>query len=160
MQWTPDRNAGFSTADFEQLYLPPIMDPVYGYQAVNVEAQRRNPGSFLHWMRRMIDARSRHPQLALGSYSRAGRGEPGDPRLRAGAVRRRRRDRSCAWPTCRRQAQPVEVPLQEYDGRVPVELLGKVEFPRIGELPYLLTLPPHGFFWFELGQLDTRAGPW
>ena len=89
MQWTPDRNAGFSTADFEPLYLPPLMDPVYGYQAVNVEAERRNPGSFLHWLRRMIASRKRHPQLALGSYTLDPRVEPVDPGLPAGTVRGR-----------------------------------------------------------------------
>ena len=84
MQWTPDRNAGFSTSDFEQLYLPPIMDPVYGYQAVNVEAQRRNPGSFLHWVRRMLDARSAAPAAGDGGL-RAGDGDqPGGVRVRAG----------------------------------------------------------------------------
>ena len=92
MQWTPDRNAGFSTADFEQLYLPPLMDPVYGYQAVNVEAERRNPGSFLHWLRRMIASRKRHPQLALGSYTLDPRVEPVDPRLPPRTVRGRSGD--------------------------------------------------------------------
>jgi maltose alpha-D-glucosyltransferase/alpha-amylase len=149
MQWTPDRNAGFSASDFEQLYLPPIMDPVYGYQAVNVEAQRRNPGSFLHWIRRMIDARSRHPQLAIGSY------EMVPVHNQAVFVYVRGPADYGANPilcvaNLSRQAQPVEVPLEQYNGRTPVELLGKVAFPPIGELTYLLTLPPHGFLWFEL----------
>ena len=67
MQWTPDRNGGFSRADFAQLYLPPLMDPVYGYQAVNVEAERRDPSSFLHWLRRMLAVRRQYPQFATGT---------------------------------------------------------------------------------------------
>ena len=68
MQWTPDRNGGFSRRDPQRLYLPPIMDPIYGYQSLNVEAQQRNPGSLLHWTRRMIEIRKRHPVFGLGSY--------------------------------------------------------------------------------------------
>jgi maltose alpha-D-glucosyltransferase/alpha-amylase len=149
MQWSPDRNAGFSGADFEQLYLPPIMDPVYGFQAVNVEAQRRNPGSFLHWIRRMIDARSRHPQLAIGAYEMVPVSNPAVFVYVRGPADYGANPILCV-ANLSRQAQPVEVPLSRYNGRTPIELLGKVAFPRIGELTYLLTLPPHGFFWFEL----------
>jgi maltose alpha-D-glucosyltransferase/alpha-amylase len=149
MQWAPDRNAGFSASDFEQLYLPPIMDPVYGFQAVNVEAQRRNPGSFLHWIRRMIDARSRHPQLAIGSYEMVPVSNPAVYVYVRGPADYGANPILCV-ANLSRQAQPVEVPLPQYNGRTPVELLGKVAFPPIGELTYLLTLPPHGFFWFEL----------
>ncbi len=149
MQWTPDRNAGFSSSDFEQLYLPPIMDPVYGYQAVNVESQRRNPGSFLHWVRRMLDARSRHPQLALGTYEHVQVSNPAVFVYVRGEVEGGENPILCV-ANLSRQAQPVEVPLRQHDGRTPVELLGKVAFPAIGELTYMLTLPPHGFFWFEL----------
>jgi maltose alpha-D-glucosyltransferase/alpha-amylase len=149
MQWTPDRNAGFSTADFEQLYLPPLMDPVYGYQALNVEGQRRNAGSFLHWIRRMLDARSRHPQLALGSFRAMEVSNPAMFVYVRGPASYGANPVLCV-ANLARQAQYAEVPLQEYAGRTPIELLGKVPFPRVGELTYLLTLPPHGFFWFEL----------
>jgi maltose alpha-D-glucosyltransferase/alpha-amylase len=149
MQWTPDRNAGFSTSDFEQLYLPPIMDPVYGYQAVNVESQRRNAGSFLQWIRRIIAARKRHPQMALGSYTSLPVANTAILAYLRGPCEGGPETILCV-ANLSRAAQPAEVPLQDYDGRVPVELLGRVEFPRIGHLPYLLTLPPNGFFWFEL----------
>ena len=149
MQWTPDRNAGFSTADFEQLYLPTIMDPVYGFQAVNVEAQRRNPGSFLHWIRRMIGSRKRHPQLALGSYTELPVANTAILAYLRGPCEGGPETILCV-ANLSRAAQPAEIPLQHYDGRVPVELLGRVEFPPIGQLPYLLTLPPNGFLWFEL----------
>jgi maltose alpha-D-glucosyltransferase/alpha-amylase len=149
MQWTPDRNAGFSTADFEQLYLPPLMDPVYGFSAVNVEAERRNPGSFLHWVRRMVASRKRHPQLALGSYSPVAVSNPAILAFLRGPCDGGPETILCV-ANLSRAAQPAEIPLQQFDGLTPVELQGRVEFPRIGELPYLLTLPPHGFFWFEL----------
>jgi maltose alpha-D-glucosyltransferase/alpha-amylase len=149
MQWSPDRNAGFSRADFEELYLPPIMDPVYGYQAVNVEAERRNPGSFLNWLRRMIASRKRHPQLALGSYTPLPVANTSILAFLRGPCEGGPETILCV-ANLSRAAQPAEIPLQDYAGLTPVELQGRVEFPRIGELPYLLTLPPHGFFWFEL----------
>jgi maltose alpha-D-glucosyltransferase/alpha-amylase len=149
MQWTPDRNAGFSKADFEALYLPPLMDPVYGYQAVNVEAERRNPGSFLNWLRRMIASRKRHPQLALGSYTSIPVSNQSILAFLRGPCEGGPETILCV-ANLSRAAQPAEIPLQEFNGLSPVELQGRVEFPRIGELPYLLTLPPHGFIWFEL----------
>jgi maltose alpha-D-glucosyltransferase/alpha-amylase len=149
MQWTPDRNAGFSTADFQELYLPPIMDPVYGYQAVNVERQRRNPGSFLQWLRRMIASRKRHPQLALGSYTPLPVSNPAILAFLRGPCEGGPETILCV-ANLSRAAQPAEIPLQVFNGLTPVELQGRVEFPHIGELPYLLTLPPHGFLWFEL----------
>ena len=149
MQWTPDRNAGFSKADFEALYLPPLMDPVYGYQAVNVEAERRNPGSFLNWLRRMIASRKRHPQLALGSYTSIPVSNQSILAFLRGPCEGGPETILCV-ANLSRAAQPAEIPLQEFNGLTPVELQGRVEFPRIGELPYLLTLPPHGFIWFEL----------
>ena len=156
MQWSPDRNAGFSRADPQRLYLPPIMDPVYGYQAVNVEAQERDPGSLLNWTKRM---------LAVRKTSHAfGRGTPRVPAARATArcsptCASTATKRSCASPTSSRAAQPVELDLQRFKGRVPVELLGRTSFPPIGELPYLLTLPAHGFYWFRLAA-DAEAPDW
>jgi maltose alpha-D-glucosyltransferase/alpha-amylase len=155
MQWTPDRNGGFSTADFAQLYLPALMDPVYGYQAVNVESQLRNPGSFLHWVQRMIQARKQHPVFGTGSF------EALDVANEAVLVflRRQERDDSAddivlCVNNLSKVAQPVEIDLSMLAGKQPVELFGRVEFPPVGELPYFVTLPPYGFYWFSL--VDER----
>ena len=151
MQWTPDRNGGFSTADFAQLYLPALMDPVYGYQSVNVESQLRNPGSFLHWVQRMIQARKQHPVFGTGSF------EALDVANEAVLVflRRQERDDSAddvvlCVNNLSKVAQPVEIDLSMLAGKQPVELFGRVEFPPVGELPYFVTLPPYGFYWFSL----------
>jgi maltose alpha-D-glucosyltransferase/alpha-amylase len=146
MQWTPDRNAGFSTADPARLYLPIIMDPVYGYQALNVEAQLRSTTSLLHWTRNMIHVRKRHPTFGVGTYSELGSSNPSVLAF----VREFGDDRVLCVNNLSRFPQPVELDLRRFEGRVPVELTGGVHFPRIGELPYLLALPGHGFFWFLL----------
>ncbi|MET0332829.1 MAG: putative maltokinase, partial [Rhizobacter sp.] len=151
MQWSPDRNAGFSRADPQRLYLPPIMDAIYGYEAVNVESQLRDPSSLLHWMRRMLAVRA--------SSQAFGRGEllflkPGNRKVLAYLRTFRNHDGSEEVILCvanlARSAQPVELDLSAYRGRVPVELLGRTAFPPVGELPYMLTLPKHGFYWFGL----------
>ncbi|HZB97147.1 MAG TPA: maltose alpha-D-glucosyltransferase [Candidatus Sulfotelmatobacter sp.] len=150
MQWTGDRNGGFSRADFAQLYLPPLMDPVYGYQSVNVEAQRRSESSLLHWMRRFIGVRKRWPVFGLGSFEALPAANPSVfafLRFHEGAV-------VLCVNNLSRFAQPVELDMRRFNGVTPVELLGKVRFPRIGELPYLLTLAPHGFYWFSLENID------
>jgi maltose alpha-D-glucosyltransferase/alpha-amylase len=157
MQWTPDRNGGFSRADFARLYLPPLMDPVYGYQAVNVEGEMRDPSSFLHWMRRMLEVRRQHPLFGTGTFEVL---EAGNPSVLAYA---REEDPAsggapdvvmCAY-NLSKLAQPVELLLQRWAGKTPVELLGRVPFPKIGELPYFLTLAPYGFFWFQLTDAAT-----
>jgi maltose alpha-D-glucosyltransferase/alpha-amylase len=148
MQWTGDRNGGFSRADFAALYLPPLMDPVYGYQAVNVEAQLRTPTSFLRWLRRFIALRKEHPVFGLGTY------EPqaaDNPRVFA-HVRRYEEDIVLCVHNLARSAQPVQLDLGQFEGLVPEEMLGRTRFPRIGSLPYLLTLAPRGFYWFRLVQ--------
>lgn len=147
MQWTPDRNAGFSKADFAQLYLPPLMDPVYGYQAVNVEAMQRDAGSFLHWMQRVLQVRRQHGDvLGLGSLEILSAENPS-----VLAFLRQLGDRiMLCVNNLSRFAQPVELQLARLSGKMPVELFGRVPFPPIGELPYLLTLGGHGFYWFEL----------
>jgi maltose alpha-D-glucosyltransferase / alpha-amylase len=148
MHWTGDRNAGFSKADFHQLYLPPLMDPVYGYPAVNVEAQLRTPTSRLRWLRRLIELRKQHPVFGLGTYE----GLPtSNPRVFA-HVRMYEDDVVLAVHNMARSAQAVELDLSRFAGRVPVEMFGHSRFPRIGELPYLLTLGPRGFFWFQLQE--------
>jgi maltose alpha-D-glucosyltransferase/alpha-amylase len=146
MQWTSDRNGGFSRADFAQLYLPPLMDPVYGYQAVNVEAQLRTATSLLRWVHRFIALRKEHPVFGFGRYIPL---EPSNPRIFA-HVREFEDDLVLCVHNVARSAQAVELDLSAYEGRHPVELFGRSRFPRIGELPYLLTLAPRGFFWFEL----------
>jgi maltose alpha-D-glucosyltransferase/alpha-amylase len=163
MQWSPDRNAGFSKADFAQMYLPPIMDPVYGYQSVNVEAQLRNPSSQLHWMKRMLEVRKQHPVFGIGTFEVVSAENPsvlayvrampeeaaGSDVVDAQGVRRSAESVLCVC-NLSRMAQPAELPLQRWQGKVPVELLGRVRFPPIGELPYFITLAPYGFYWFEL----------
>jgi maltose alpha-D-glucosyltransferase/alpha-amylase len=146
MQWTGDRNGGFSRADFAQLYLPPLMDPVWGFQACNVEAQLRTPTSFLRWMHRFIALRKQHPVFGLGSYMPL----PTDnPRIFA-HVRQYEDDVVLCVHNLARSAQPVQLDLSLFRGRVPEEMFGRTSFPAIGELPYLLTLAPRGFFWFDL----------
>jgi glycosidase len=220
MQWSPDRNGGFSSADFAQLYLPPVMDPVYGFSAVNVEAQQRNPSSFLHWLRRMLVQRRALPVLGSGdmevlqcpnpsvlAYVRSGEvadishegagddaGEPGAdggvPRIAAPAgwvpgatgphgldgapwlastsrtvpagnegeeeAVRRVQSVLCVH-NLSRFAQPAELQLGKWAGCTPLEVLGRVPFPVVGEEPYTVTLGPHGVLWFDLSE-QAAAG--
>jgi maltose alpha-D-glucosyltransferase / alpha-amylase len=146
MQWTGDRNGGFSTGDFAQIYAPPSMDPVYGYAAVNVEAQLRTPTSQLRWMRRFIALRKEHPVFGLGEYKPL---TPTNARIFT-HVRSHEDDVILCVHNLARSAQAVELDLSEYEGRYPEEMFGRSRFPRIGSLPYLLTLAPRGFFWFRL----------
>ena len=146
MQWTPDRNAGFSNCDPGRLYLPVIMDPIYGYQGLNVEAQMRTSTSLLHWTRRMIDTRKRHPTFGAGTFTELGASNPSILAF----VREFGDDRVLCVNNLSRFPQPVELDLRRYEGVVPVEMLGGMHFPKVGELPYLLTLPGHGFYWFTL----------
>jgi maltose alpha-D-glucosyltransferase / alpha-amylase len=146
MQWTGDRNAGFSRADFAQLYAPPLMDPVYGFQAVNVEAQLRTPTSLLRWLKRFIALRKEHPVFGLGTYEPL---EPSNPKVFA-HVRTYEDDVVLCVHNLARSAQAVELDLSAYIGRWPEEMLGRTRFPGIGNLPYLLTLAPRGWFWFLL----------
>jgi maltose alpha-D-glucosyltransferase/alpha-amylase len=146
MQWTPDRNAGFSSCDPGRLYLPVIMDPIYGYQGLNVESQMRTSTSLLHWTRRMIDTRKRHPTFGAGTFSELGASNPSILAF----VREFGDDRVLCVNNLSRFPQPVELDLRRYEGVVPVEMLGGMHFPKVGELPYLLTLPGHGFYWFTL----------
>ena len=148
MQWSSDRNAGFSRADFAQLYLPLIMDPVYTYEAVNVEAQQRSPHSLLHWVRNLVHVRKQHPVFGSGSFEAL---RPSNDKVLA-FLREEEHDTILVVANLAASAQPVELDLARYAGRVPVELLGGTHFPQIGELSYLLTLAPHGFYWFQLTE--------
>ncbi len=153
MQWTSDRNAGFSTADTAALYAPVIVDPVYGYGAVNVEAQERVPGSLLHWMRRILGVRRDHPAFGRGSLSFL---HPDNTRVLA-YLRQHEGVTILCVANLSRFAQYVELDLSAFNGMVPVEMIGHVHFPPIGELPYLLTFAPHGFYWFQLTD-GSQAG--
>jgi maltose alpha-D-glucosyltransferase / alpha-amylase len=154
MQWNIDRNAGFSRAEFAQLYLPPIMDQVYSYQALNVEAQQRNSSSLLHWVRELIQIRKRHPVFGLGSFEAL---RPANSRVLA-FLREDADDTILVVANMAGTAQYVELDLSRFAGHYPIEMAGGTYFPQIGDLPYLLTMGPHGFYWFQIAQpgLTTR----
>ncbi|MFN2366967.1 MAG: maltose alpha-D-glucosyltransferase [Desulfurivibrionaceae bacterium] len=146
MQWNLDRNAGFSRADPARLYLPVIMDPVYGYQGLNVEAQERDPSSMLQFMRRMIALRKQHKAFGRGSFEFF---RP-DNRTILVYTRRYKGEIILVIANLSRFVQPAELDLSEFNGRIPVEMIGRTEFPPIGDLPYFITLGPHSFYWFKL----------
>jgi maltose alpha-D-glucosyltransferase/alpha-amylase len=151
MQWNSDRNAGFSTADFAQLYLPVLLDPVYGYQALNVEALMRDQHSFLHWFRRLLDVRKHHPVFGLGTFEAL---HPENPAIFA-YVRTYGDDVVLCVNNLSSRAQAAELDLSPWEGMYPVELLGRERFPRVGELPYLLTFGAHSFYWFQLVREES-----
>ncbi|HEY0745991.1 MAG TPA: maltose alpha-D-glucosyltransferase [Steroidobacteraceae bacterium] len=153
MQWSPDRNAGFSRADPQRLYLPPIMDAVYGYQSTNVEAQSRDPSSLLSWTKRMLAVRKTSQAFGRGARRFL---KPGNRKILA-YLREVGEDTILCVANLSRSAQPVELNLASFKGRVPVEMLGRTAFPPIGELPYLLTISAYGFYWFRLAT--DAAGP-
>jgi maltose alpha-D-glucosyltransferase / alpha-amylase len=153
MQWTGDRNAGFSRADWAQLYLPPLMDPVYGFQAINVEAQLRISTSMLRWLHRMVALRKEHPVFGLGDYEAL---ESDNDRIFA-HVRRYADEIVICVHNLARSAQAVQLDLSRWEGFVPEEMLGRSRFPAIGELPYLLTLGPRGWFWFRLVPAEESS---
>ncbi|MBX9634492.1 MAG: maltose alpha-D-glucosyltransferase, partial [Magnetospirillum sp.] len=155
MQWSEDRNGGFSRADPAGLFLPAIQDPVYGFEAVNVEAQSRSPSSLLNWMKRMIAVRRGRRCFGRGSLKFL------YPNNRKILAYLRECDGEHVLCVCNlsRAAQGVELNLNAYRGLVPVELTGQSAFPPIGELPYFLTLPGHGFYWFLLSA-DTDPPAW
>jgi maltose alpha-D-glucosyltransferase/alpha-amylase len=146
MQWTPDRNAGFSRANPERLYSPPIMDPVYGYQAINVEAQLSDSSSLLHWMRNMIGLRKLFQVFGRGKLEFL---NPANRKVLA-YLRRYQGDQVLCVANLSRLAQPVELDLSCLAGMTPVEMLGYTEFPPIDKAPYRLSLGPYAFLWFEL----------
>jgi maltose alpha-D-glucosyltransferase/alpha-amylase len=155
MQWTPDRNAGFSTANPGRLYLPPNQDPIYGYQSVNVEAQRDSSTSLLNWTRTMLAVRRRYDAFAIGTFRELGGSNPSVlayVREIEGAG-----DTVLCVNNLSRFPQPIELNLQHWNGYTPVEMTGYVEFPRIGQLPYLLTVPGHGFYWFQLREPEEQS---
>jgi maltose alpha-D-glucosyltransferase / alpha-amylase len=146
MQWSADRNGGFSRADPQRLYLPPIMDANFGYQAINVEAQQRDPSSLLNWTRRLIAVRKLQPAFGRGGLSFL---YPHNRKVLAFIREHEGRKLLCVFNLAR-SAQAVELDLSEHSGCTPIELTGNSPFPSIGELPYMLTLPGYGFYWFQL----------
>ncbi len=148
MQWSADRNGGFSRADPQRLYLPPIMDANYGYQAINVEAQQRDPSSLLNWTRRMIQVRKSHAAFGRGELTFL---YPRNRKILAFVREHEGQTLLCVFNLAR-SAQAVELDLRKYVGAVPVELTGSSAFPPVGELPYMLTLPAYGFYWFILAR--------
>ncbi|MCI0686333.1 MAG: maltose alpha-D-glucosyltransferase [Sporichthyaceae bacterium] len=146
MQWSPDRNSGFSSSDPQRLSLPLIMDPVYGYQVTNVESQLRNPTSLLHWTQQLIAARKANPAFGLGSFTDLGGSNPSVLCY----LRQHGDDVVLCVNNLSKFPQPVELDLRKWKGCEPVEAIGGVRFPVIGELPYLLTLAGYGFYWLKL----------
>ena len=151
MQWSSDRNAGFSRTDPSRLYSPVIADPVYGYQAVNVEAQQRETSSLLHWMKNLIRLRKLFKGFSRGTLEFL---EPANQKVLA-YVRRYDQDVILCVANLSRSVQPVLLDLSAFAGLIPVEMMGYTDFPPIGAEPYFLTLGPYDFYWFEL---QHRAG--
>ncbi len=146
MQWTGDRNAGFSRADYSRLYAPVIADPVYGYQSINVEAQERVKSSLLHWVKRMIRVRQRYPVFSMGNL----RFLQTENRKVMAFVREWEGQTVLVVCNLSRFAQPAVIDLREWEGMVPVELIGETPFPRVSELPYQFSMGPYMFLWFRL----------
>jgi maltose alpha-D-glucosyltransferase/alpha-amylase len=151
MQWSADRNAGFSQADPSQLYSPVIADPVYGYQAVNVETQLRTPSSLLHWMRRLIAVRKSSRVFGRGTLRFLA---PANTRVLA-HLRQYQGEAILAVHNLANSAEPVELDLREFRGATPVEMLGEARFTPVRETPYFLSLGPYGFYWLRLHQPGT-----
>jgi maltose alpha-D-glucosyltransferase/alpha-amylase len=155
MQWSSDRNGGFSRADPQALALPPVMDPLYGYQAINVEAQSADRHSLLNWLKRMLAVRREHQAFGRGTQTFL---RPANRKILA-YLREHEGSSILCVANLGRTAQAVELDLHAFEGRVPTELTGGVAFPKIGQLPYLLTLPPYGFLWFALSE-EVAAPEW
>jgi len=153
MQWSADRNAGFSSANPQRLILPVIIDPEYHYQSVNVEAHESNRHSLLWWMRRLIALRKQIKAFGWGSMEFL---NPENSHVLA-FIRAHEGQIILVVANLSRFVQYVELDLARFKGSVPIELFGRTPFPPIGDLPYLLTLGPHGFFWFSLEQPIASA---
>ncbi len=154
MQWSVDRNGGFSRCDPASLVLPPLMDPIYGYFALNVEAQSADSHSLLNWMRRMLVVRRRHIAFGRGSQRFL---YPSNRKILAYLREYEhgdRRETILCVSNLSRTAQAVELDLHLFEGRMPVDVVGGSIFPRVGQLPYLLTLPPFAFYWFLLAEQE------
>ena len=153
MQWSVDRNGGFSRADPAKLFLPTIQDPIYGYLAVNVEAQLASPTSMLNWLRRMIIVRKSHRAMGRGSLRFL---YPHNRKVLA-YVRELDDEQILCVVNVSNAPQAVELDMQEFDGFSLTELTAGSRFPKIGGLPYLLTLPAYGFYWFKMESVEEDA---
>ena len=153
MQWTPDRNGGFSSSDPERLFLPPVMEAITGFQALNVEAQSRNPSSLLNWMKRIINVRRHCKAFGEGNIEFI---KPANRSILV-YVRSHEDTHILCIVNLSRSAQPVQLELARFKGYTPIEMLGKHPFPTITEDTYQLSLAGYGFYWFELSQ--KAAGP-
>ena len=159
MQWSADRNGGFSKANPQRLYAPVIIDPEYHAESINVESQQANPNSLLWWTKRMIALRNRHQAFGRGSLEFL---FPENRKVLT-YLRTYGEERILVVVNLSRHSQYVELDLSRFREFVPVEMFGGIDFPKIGELPYLLTLAPHGFYWFLLQQPveEVEVGtPW
>jgi maltose alpha-D-glucosyltransferase / alpha-amylase len=150
MQWSPDRNGGFSRADPARLYAPTIMDPVYGYEAVNVEAQSRSLSSLLSATKRLISVRKSTLAFGRGTMTFI---RPANRSVLA-YVRQYKDEVILCVANLSRSAQATELDLSAWKDRIPLEMLGRTRFPAVGELPYMITLAPYGFYWFQLQERD------
>lgn len=146
MQWSGDRNAGFSRADPSQLYQPVILDPIYHYQAINVESQLRSPASLLHAVRRMISVRKQYPIFSRGTHSFV---PCKNPHVVA-YVRELHGQTVLIVNNLSKSAQPVELNLATYAGATPIEMFGTQPFPIIGRDPYFVSIGPYSLYWFRL----------
>jgi maltose alpha-D-glucosyltransferase/alpha-amylase len=155
MQWSGDRNAGFSSANPQRLYLPVIMDPEYHYGTVNVEAQQNNSHSQLWWTRRLIALRKRHKAFAQGSIEFL---YPENRKILA-FVRRYENETMLFIANLSRFVQYAELDLAQFKGSTPVELFGRSKFPAVSDSPYFITMGPHAFYWFSLEPVPVEAGP-
>ncbi len=153
MQWSADRNAGFSHANPQRLFLPIIIDPQHHYEAINVDAQQENLSSLLWWMKRLITLRKRFRAFGRGTTEFL---YPANRRVLV-FIRRLEDEIILTVANLSRFVQCAELDLSAFKGRVPVELFGQIEFPPIGDLPYFITLGPHGFYWFKLENAAAAA---
>ena len=152
MQWTMDRDAGFSSADPARLYLPVVSDSVYGYQSINVESQREMPHSLLNWMKQMIAVRKRYPAFGRGTITFL---RPANSKVLT-YVRRYEGVALLLVHNLAGSAQSVELDLKEFVGSTPMELLGESRFPTVTARSYVLTLAPYGYYW--LNFVPERTG--
>ncbi|WKD60654.1 Trehalose synthase/amylase TreS [Corynebacterium ciconiae DSM 44920] len=151
MQWSSDRNGGFSKADPERLYLPVIQNAQYGYDALNVEAQMAGENSLLHWTRNLIHTRKQHSAFGFGEFTEV----PAKNFAILSYLLRDEKETLLCVNNMSRRPQAVSLDLSEFAGRIPVELSGGEHFPEITDEPWVVTLAPHGFFWFELTDPDA-----
>jgi maltose alpha-D-glucosyltransferase/alpha-amylase len=158
MQWTPDRNGGFSTGNPGRMVLPLNLDPIYGYQVTNVEAQMAAPNSLLHFTRHMIELRKTTPAFGFGSFADLGGANPSVFSFLREYAHDDRTDVVLCVNNLSRFAQPVALDLRRFAGWTPTEMLGGVPFPPIGTDPYPLTAPGHGFYWFRVDPNPVAAG--